>query len=151
MVDELGRQAHVRRRRHRREPLLDLGRQPQAADELDELGLTEAGNVYYEHCQRIARELEQAQSAVSQLQSGPRGWLRFTVPYSIGITWIAPLLGSVSRVDAQGTITTIAPLFLSYCAMLATPAATSGPTSRPPSSRCAVSAVARRSRCAWTG
>ncbi len=51
------------------------------------LGLTEAGSVYYEHCQRIARELEQAESAVSQLQSGPRGWLRFTVPYSVGITW----------------------------------------------------------------
>jgi len=57
------------------------------------LGLTEAGTVYYEHCQRIARELEQAESAVGQLQSGPRGWLRFTVKYSIGITWIAPLLG----------------------------------------------------------
>jgi DNA-binding transcriptional LysR family regulator len=57
------------------------------------LGLTEAGSVYYDHCQRIARELEQAESAVGQLQSGPRGWLRFTVPYSIGINWIAPLLG----------------------------------------------------------
>jgi DNA-binding transcriptional LysR family regulator len=57
------------------------------------LGLTEAGTVYYEHCQRIARELEQAESAVSQLQSGPRGWLRFTVPYSVGTTWVAPLLG----------------------------------------------------------
>lgn len=57
------------------------------------LGLTEAGSVYHEHCQRIARELDEAESAVGQLQSGPRGWLRFTVPYSIGITWIAPLLG----------------------------------------------------------
>ena len=57
------------------------------------IGLTEAGAVYHEHCQRIARELEEAESAVGQLQSGPRGWLRFTVPYSLGITWIAPLLG----------------------------------------------------------
>lgn len=57
------------------------------------LGLTEAGNVYYEHCQRIARELDEAESAVGQLQNGPRGWLRFTAPYSLGITWIAPLLG----------------------------------------------------------
>ncbi|MEO8670779.1 MAG: LysR substrate-binding domain-containing protein [Tahibacter sp.] len=57
------------------------------------LGLTEAGNVYFEHCQRIARELDEAESAVGQLQRGPRGWLRFTAPYSIGITWIAPLLG----------------------------------------------------------
>jgi DNA-binding transcriptional LysR family regulator len=57
------------------------------------LGLTEAGNVYYEHCQRIARELDEAESAVGQLQSGPRGWLRVTTTYSLGTTWIAPLLG----------------------------------------------------------
>jgi DNA-binding transcriptional LysR family regulator len=57
------------------------------------LGLTEAGNVYYEHCQRIARELTEAESAVSQLHAGPRGWLKFTAPYSIGIDKIAPLLG----------------------------------------------------------
>lgn len=61
------------------------------------LGLTEAGTVYYEHCQRIARELEQAQSAVSQLQSGPRGWLRFTVPYAVGVNWIAPPCSASSR------------------------------------------------------
>jgi DNA-binding transcriptional LysR family regulator len=58
------------------------------------LGLTEAGNIYFEHCQRIARDLDEAESAVGQLQGGPRGWLRFTAPYSIGITWIAPLLGA---------------------------------------------------------
>jgi DNA-binding transcriptional LysR family regulator len=57
------------------------------------LGLTEAGNVYFEHSQRIARELEDAENAVGQLQGGPRGWLRVTAPYSVGITWIAPLLG----------------------------------------------------------
>ncbi|KRG69998.1 LysR family transcriptional regulator [Pseudoxanthomonas dokdonensis] len=57
------------------------------------LGLTEAGKVYYEHCQRIASHLSEAESAVSQLQAGPRGWLRFTAPYSIGIDRIAPLLG----------------------------------------------------------
>ena len=43
------------------------------------LGLTEAGNVYYEHSQRIARDLIEAESAVSQLQAGPRGWLRFKI------------------------------------------------------------------------
>jgi len=57
------------------------------------LGVTEAGNIYFEHCKRIARELDEAENAVGQLQSGPRGWLRFTAPYDIGITWIAPLLG----------------------------------------------------------
>lgn len=57
------------------------------------LGLTEAGNVYFERSQRIARDLDEAESAVSELQGGPRGWLRLTAPYSLGVTWIAPLLG----------------------------------------------------------
>jgi DNA-binding transcriptional LysR family regulator len=57
------------------------------------LGLTEAGNLYFEHAQRIARELDEAESAVGQLQEGPRGWLSVTAPYSVGVNWIAPLLG----------------------------------------------------------
>ncbi|MEN1925114.1 LysR family transcriptional regulator [Luteimonas qiangzhengi] len=61
------------------------------------LGLTEAGNIYYEHSQNIARDLSEAESAVSQLQAGPRGWLRFTAPYSIGMDKIAPLLGEFSK------------------------------------------------------
>lgn len=61
------------------------------------LGLTEAGTVYYEHGSRIARELEEAESAVGQLQSGPRGWLRFSASYSVGVPWIAPLLSEFSR------------------------------------------------------
>lgn len=56
------------------------------------LGLTEAGTVYFEHCQRIARELENAENAVNQLQGGPRGWLRVTAPYSLGLMAITPLL-----------------------------------------------------------
>jgi len=56
------------------------------------IGLTEAGTVYYEHCRRIARELEEAESAVNQLQGGPRGWLRVTMPVSLGLIALAPLL-----------------------------------------------------------
>lgn len=71
------------------------------------LGLTEAGTVYHDHSQRIARELEEAESAVGQLQGGPRGWLRMSASYSVGILWIAPLLGEFHqrypdvRVDMQ--------------------------------------------------
>lgn len=57
------------------------------------LALTEAGAIYFEHSRRIAQDLDEAESAVGQLQGGPRGWLRFTAPYDIGINWIAPLLG----------------------------------------------------------
>lgn len=56
------------------------------------LGLTEAGAVYYEYCARIARDLGEAESAVSQLHGAPRGWLRFTAPYALGSDAVAPLL-----------------------------------------------------------
>ena len=57
------------------------------------LGLTEAGNIYFEHSQRIARELHDAESAIGQLQGGPRGWLRVTAPYSFALSRITPLFG----------------------------------------------------------
>jgi LysR family transcriptional regulator for bpeEF and oprC len=56
------------------------------------LGLTEAGTLYYEHGARIARDLTEAETAVNQLNSAPRGWLRFTAPYSLGTDAITPLL-----------------------------------------------------------
>jgi DNA-binding transcriptional LysR family regulator len=61
------------------------------------LGLTEAGNIYFEHSQRIARELDDAESAIGQLQGGPRGWLRVTAPYSFAISRITPLFGEFQR------------------------------------------------------
>jgi DNA-binding transcriptional LysR family regulator len=58
------------------------------------LALTDAGAAYFEHSQLLARHLDDAQAAVEQLQHGPRGWLRVTLPYSFGTTWIAPLLAA---------------------------------------------------------
>lgn len=56
------------------------------------LGLTEAGTLYYERSARLAQDLAEAESAVSQLNGTPRGWLRFTAPYSLGTDAISPLL-----------------------------------------------------------
>jgi LysR family transcriptional regulator, regulator for bpeEF and oprC len=56
------------------------------------LALTEAGTLYYEHSKRIAAELEEAESAVLQLEGSPRGWLRVTAPYSLGTAMLAPML-----------------------------------------------------------
>lgn len=56
------------------------------------LGLTEAGTLYYERSARIAADLVDAESAVTQLNGSPRGWLRFTAPYSLGTDAITPLL-----------------------------------------------------------
>lgn len=56
------------------------------------LGLTEAGALFYESGRKIAQELTAAEAAVSQLNSEPRGWLRFSAPHALGATCITPLL-----------------------------------------------------------
>lgn len=57
------------------------------------LGITEAGSVYFDLCRGIAGDLEVAESAVSDLQGGPRGWLRIGSPPTVASSWVAPLLG----------------------------------------------------------
>jgi DNA-binding transcriptional LysR family regulator len=57
------------------------------------LGLTEAGQVYFQHCREISRGLEAAENAVAELLDGPRGWLRVAAPPTVAASWIAPLLG----------------------------------------------------------
>ena len=48
------------------------------------LSLTDAGRAYYPFAERIVREADEAESAVAQMQSAPRGLLRITVPLSFG-------------------------------------------------------------------
>lgn len=47
------------------------------------LSLTEAGAVYFDYCNRIARDLSEAESAVQRLEDTPRGWLRVTAPFTM--------------------------------------------------------------------
>jgi len=56
------------------------------------LSLTEAGTVYFERSRHVARDLAEAEAAVHQLQGSPRGWLRVTAPYSLGVVALAPVL-----------------------------------------------------------
>jgi DNA-binding transcriptional LysR family regulator len=56
------------------------------------LALTEAGTVYFDHSKRIAGQLDEAESAVHQLEGSPRGWLRVTAPYTMSETTLTPLL-----------------------------------------------------------
>jgi DNA-binding transcriptional LysR family regulator len=48
------------------------------------LSLTDVGRIYYDYCQRIAGEIEDAERAVSSLQETPRGLLRVTAPANAG-------------------------------------------------------------------
>ena len=53
---------------------------------------TEAGQAYYEHCERIIVEIEEAERAVGQLAAAPRGTLRITASFSIGSRYLGRLL-----------------------------------------------------------
>ncbi len=56
------------------------------------LRLTEAGTAYFEQCRAIGTQLDAAEQAVQRIRGTPGGWLRVTLPYSFGTTWIAPLI-----------------------------------------------------------
>jgi DNA-binding transcriptional LysR family regulator len=49
------------------------------------LGLTDAGRLYFDRSSRIVAEMEEAEQAVAQTQSAPRGLLRVTAPLSFGM------------------------------------------------------------------
>jgi DNA-binding transcriptional LysR family regulator len=56
------------------------------------MSLTEIGAAYYEHCARIAGEIEAAAETVTQLQAEPRGVLRLTSPVIFASLHLAPAL-----------------------------------------------------------
>jgi len=59
--------------------------------------LTEAGQAYYEHCERILAEIEDAERAVGQLSGTPRGNLRITAAFSVGAQFLGRLLPEFAR------------------------------------------------------
>lgn len=56
------------------------------------MSLTEIGAAYYEHCARIAQEIDAAAETVTQLQAEPRGVLRITAPVIFASLHLAPAL-----------------------------------------------------------
>lgn len=61
------------------------------------LKLTEAGTIYFQHCEAVVRDLEDAENAVAALHERPRGWLRITAPHWLGTRLLAPLLAEFRR------------------------------------------------------
>ena len=59
-----------------------------------QVSVTEAGEIYYQHCRQVLDGLENAERALSNLQSAPRGKLRITAPTTYGESKIAPLINS---------------------------------------------------------
>ena len=56
------------------------------------LKLTTAGQVYFQHCETLVKDLEDAENAVAELQQHPRGWLRITAPHWLTTRVLAPVL-----------------------------------------------------------
>lgn len=54
--------------------------------------LTEAGEVYFQHAQRITYDIEQARLAVQRLSENPSGVLKVTAEADFAVSFIAPLL-----------------------------------------------------------
>lgn len=54
--------------------------------------LTENGQVFLTHCQRVAEELQAGEAAVGELQHSVRGLLRVAVPTTFGRALLAPTL-----------------------------------------------------------
>ncbi|MCW5625742.1 MAG: LysR family transcriptional regulator [Burkholderiales bacterium] len=56
------------------------------------LSVTEVGATVYEHCARIAREAEEVDLAVAQLQSEPRGRLKLSAPANFGMLHLSAVV-----------------------------------------------------------
>lgn len=61
------------------------------------LKLTEAGAVYFHHCEDMVKDLEEAENAVAELQRHPRGWLRITAPRGFANHVLTPVLSEFRR------------------------------------------------------
>lgn len=56
------------------------------------MSVTEAGQIFYQHCRQVLDALEQAERSITNMQLVPRGRLRLTVPVTYGEKSIAPLV-----------------------------------------------------------
>src|SRR5690606_5190989 len=65
------------------------------------LRLTDTGNAYYNHCARILSEIEEANIAVTQMQSTPTGTLRITAPVLFGSTVLSALIAEFMELHPQ--------------------------------------------------
>ncbi|WP_438610844.1 LysR family transcriptional regulator [Inquilinus sp.] len=59
------------------------------------LSPTDAGQDFYERCIRVAREVEEAERAITHLSAEPRGLLRLNAPASFGREYLAPLVPEI--------------------------------------------------------
>ena len=57
------------------------------------MGLTEAGEIYYQHCRRIVEEASNARESINRMLETPRGRLRVNASIAVGQYLIGPHIG----------------------------------------------------------
>ena len=57
-----------------------------------QLALTEAGEIYRDHCSRVVQEVEEADLAASEHSLTPRGRLKINAPVTFGFLHLGPLV-----------------------------------------------------------
>lgn len=65
---------------------------------------TEAGQRYYQSCVRILADLEEADSAASNLNTTPRGLLKVSAPFTFGIAHVAPAIADYLGLHPEVTV-----------------------------------------------
>lgn len=68
------------------------------------LSLTDTGMAYHAHCARILCEIEEANTAVTQMQNTPTGTLRITAPVLFGSTVLSGLIAEYMDLHPQVNI-----------------------------------------------
>jgi len=58
------------------------------------VSLTEEGRVFYQHCRSVLDGLDEAERAITNLQSKPQGKIKLTAPITYGEQQILPLLNN---------------------------------------------------------
>lgn len=65
------------------------------------LRLTEAGAIYFQRCETLVKDIEDAENAVSELQQHPRGWLKITAPHWFGTRLLTPVLSEFQKIHPE--------------------------------------------------
>jgi DNA-binding transcriptional LysR family regulator len=68
------------------------------------LSLTPEGAAFVEDCQRILREMEEAEAAVASQRADAIGHLRLTAPAGFGRLYVAPIVAQFMRSNSRATV-----------------------------------------------
>lgn len=72
------------------------------------LRMTEAGQVFYQHCQQLATQAEDAERALQRLKLEPSGHLRMALPFSVDDSWatavLSGFLGKYPKISVEAIL-----------------------------------------------